>query len=189
MTASACTPAQRATAGIGIGATGIGVTYGALASMVPSCRVHRPVDQSCVQYSDPLPPKVAFPLVFGGLSLVVLGGLVLATAGEQGEQPSNESGTVPAPPDRPTVLDESDAVGMAIAQLVLVGFDNDAKPSELLGVDDAQVIVRTRGPRAELSNLRIRTAADEAWRAVAACYEYEQEWKLTSVGTAAKCPR
>jgi hypothetical protein len=141
-----------------------------------------------VQFSDPLPPKVGFPLAFGGLSLVVLGGLVLATASEQCEQPPNEPPTVPAPPDRPTVLDGSDAVGMAIAQLVLVGLDNDAKPPELLGVDDAQVVVRTTGRRAELSNLRIRTAADESWRSIAACYEYVYEWELTSVGTVAGCP-
>jgi len=187
LTTLACSPAQRASAGIGIGVAGMGVTYGALVSMMPSCRVKRAVDHVCVEYTDPLPPKVAFPIAFGGLCAVVLGGVLLATASEPGEQPPMEVPTQPALPDTSTVLDKTNAVGMAIAQLVLVGFDGEGKESNLLGVDDTQASVRAKGRRAELWNLRIRSAADEAWRSVGACYEYEHEWQLKSLTTTPGC--
>ena len=94
---------------------------------------------------------------------------------------------MPASPDEPTILDGTDAVGMAIAQLVLVGLNSDAKPSKLLGVDDAQVRVHAKGRHAELWNLRIRTVANETWRSVGACYEYEHEWRLTSLRATPGC--
>lgn len=135
-----------------------------------------------------LPPKVGLPLMFGGLGTAVVGGLILATASEKPEEPPTGIPALPTPPGEPAVLDRTEAVGMAVAQLVLVGRDGDVKPSELLGVDDTQVRVRSEGRHAELWNLRIRTAANQTWHVVGACYEYGHEWQLTSLGSTLACP-
>lgn len=87
------------------------------------------------------------------------------------------------------VLDETDAVGMAVAEYMLVGLHRNVKPAKLLDVDETQVILQASERHAELFNLRIRAGADETWRVVGACYEYDREWRVTSVGTTLKCPR
>lgn len=178
-----------------IGAVGLGIAYSALAAMVPSCS-DPPLPAAGQQPSGPqqtcedprgLSPKIGVPLALGGVGTALVGGVLLATASGQSEEQLTGIPAAPAPPDEPTVLDGTEAVGMAIAQLVLVGLDSDVKPSTLLGVDDTQVKVRSEGRRAELWNLRIRTAADETWRVVAACYEYKHDWQLVSLGTTLGC--
>jgi hypothetical protein len=153
-----------------IGTGGLAVAGGSIKSMVmPSCRLRRDGDHACVEYYDPLPPKVGFPLVALGIGVAMLGGVILGTAIEPGGEPPKEKPTMLAPPDEPTTLDETEAVGMAVAHLMLVGLDSDATPSKLLGVDHAHVRVHAKDRHAELWNLRIRTVADETWRSVGAC--------------------
>lgn len=188
LTAVACSPAQRATVGGVMGTAGLGVAGGSIDSMIfPSCRFRDEEHHDCVEYDDPLSPKVGLPLLAGGLGVALLGGVLLVTAMPR-ERPPTETPAIPALPDKPTILDETDAVGMAVAHLVLVGLVGDAKPSKLLGVDDAQVRVRANDRRAELWNLRVRTVADGTWRSVGACYEYEHEWQLMSLRTTPGCP-
>jgi hypothetical protein len=188
LTSVACSPAQRATAGAVMGGVGLEVAGGSIDSMMfPACLEYQEPYHSCVWRDEPLSPKVGLPLLAGGLGVALTGGVLLVSALPR-DRPPTQTPTMPAPPDEPTVLDETDAVGMAIAHLVLVGLESDAKPSKLLGVDDAQVRLRADDRHAELWNLRIRTVADETWRSVGACYEYEHEWQLTSLRTTPECP-
>ena len=78
---------------------------------------------------------------------------------------------------------------MAVAEYLVVGLHRNAKPATLLDIDDTQVTLRATERHAELSNLRIRAGADETWRVVGACYAYEHEWRVTSVGSTLACPR
>ncbi len=73
--------------------------------------------------------------------------------------------------------------------LTRAAIDGHAKLPRLLGVDDMQSRLQVQGRRAALRNLRVRRARDESWRAVAACYEYDNEWQLTSLGTIPECLR
>lgn len=189
LTAVACSPAQRAIVGGVIGTAGLGVAGSSIDSMVfPSCRLRDDQHHDyCVEYNATLSPKEGLPLLAGGLGVALLGGVLLVTA-LPSEPPPTKTPIVPASPDRPVVLNETDAVGMAVAQLVLVGLDSESKPSRLLGVDQTQVRIIAKDRRAELWNLRIRTVADETWRSVGACYEYEHEWRLKSLGTTSGCP-
>lgn len=188
LTEVACSPAQRATVGGAIGAAGLAVAGDSIESMViPSCRLREGEHHACVEYYDPLPGKVGVPLVLMGIGVAMVGGAILATSVEPAGEPPKAKPTMPALPDEPTTFDETEAVGMAVAQLVSVGLDTDAKPSRLLGVDDAQVTVHAKDRHAELWNLRIRTVADESWRPVGACYEYEHEWRLTSLRATPGC--
>ena len=165
-------------------------TYVALASMVPSCRQYREPDRVCVEHSDPTQPNVGFPVAFGGLGAVVLGGLIVVTAVEHSELPRAGTPAMPVPPEEPAPLDETDAFGMAVAQLALTGIDCDAKPPRrLLSVDDTQSSLHVQGRRAELWNLRVRTASDETWLTVGARYEYKNVWQLMWLGTTLGCAR
>jgi hypothetical protein len=137
-----------------------------------------------------LSPRVGFPLAFAGIGAVVVGGLIVATAGRQRRAPPKDAAVVSAPTaEEVAVLDETDAVGMAVAEYMLVGLHRNVKPAKLLDVDETQVILQASERHAELFNLRIRAGADETWRVVGACYEYDREWRVTSVGTTLKCPR
>lgn len=188
MTSVACSPAQRATAGGLMGTAGLGVVGGSIdAMMFPSCLEYQEPHHTCVWRDEPLSPKVGLPIFVGGLGVALMGGVLLVSALPR-ERPPTQTPTVPAPPMSPITLDRTDAVGMALAHLVLVGLEGDAKPSKLSGVDDAQVTVRANDKHAELWNLRIRTVADGTWRSVGACYEYEHEWQLTSLRTTPGCP-
>ncbi|HEX2872225.1 MAG TPA: hypothetical protein VHP33_13230 [Polyangiaceae bacterium] len=189
LTAAACSPAQRRAAGVGVGLVGAGVTYGAIEWMVPRCNGRNEQGQGCVQHPEPLPPEVGIPVVFGGIGVVVLGGLIVATAGQHHARSPKDTSAAPAPPEEVAVLDEGEAVGMAVAEYMLVGLHRNAKPSKLLDVDETQVIVHANERHAELFNLRIRAGADETWRVLGACYEYEHAWRVTAVGTTLECPR
>lgn len=189
LTATACSPAQRAAAGVGMGVVGAGVTYGAIEWMVPRCTGRSEQGQGCVQHPEPLPPEIGFPVVLGGIGVVVLGGLILATAGEHHGRSTKDVSTTETPPEAPAPLDQTEAVGMAVAEYMLVGLHRNAKPSKLLDVDDTQVTLQANERYAELLNLRIRVGSDESWRVVGACYEYEHAWRLTAVGTTLECPR
>jgi len=184
---AACSPAQRGAVGGAIGSGGLAVAGVAMDSMMTSsCRLRR--EGICIEYNDPLPPKMGFPLVCIGLGVASVGALILATSGEPVREPPKQAPPTPAPTDEPRTLGRTDAAGMALAHLVLVGLEGDAQPSKLSGVDDAQVSVRANDKHAELWDLRIRTVTDGSWRSVGACYEYEQEWRLTSLGTTPGCP-
>lgn len=189
LTAAACSPAQRTAAGVGVGLVGAGVTYGAIELMTPSCNGHGERSQGCTQHPEALSPKVGFPLMFGGIGVAVLGGLILATAGERRVSPPRQNPPIDAPPEEIAVLNETEAIGMAVAEYMLVGLYRNAKPAKLLDVDETQVRLEANARHAELWNLRLRAGADETWRVVGACYEYEHEWRVTSVGTTLKCPR
>jgi hypothetical protein len=190
MLAAGCTPAQRTAAGIGIGGTGVAVTYGALASMIPSCQKRSFSNNVCTEYTKALPHEVGFPLAFGGVGAVVLGGMIVATAGKGHRRPRPHDTAPPEPPPaEPVALYSTQAVAMAVARLVITGKDRSESPALLGGVDDTQSSLNVQGRRAELRNLRIRTAKDPTWRMVDACYEYRKEWRLTSFETTASCSR
>jgi hypothetical protein len=174
---------------VGVGLVGAGVTYGAVELMTPSCNGHSELSQGCTQHPEALSPKVGFPLVFGGIGVAVLGGLILATAGERRVSPPRERPAVDAPPKDVAVLDDTEAVGMAVAEYMLTGLHRNAKPSKLVEVDETQVTLEGNERYAELFNLRIRAGADETWRVVGACYQYDREWRVISVGTTLDCPR
>jgi hypothetical protein len=93
------------------------------------------------------------------------------------------------PPENPAALDETQAVAMAVAHLAVTVVNGKATPARLLGVDDTQSSLEVEGRHAELWNLRVRTASDETWRTVGACFEYENEWQLTWLGTTPRCAR
>jgi hypothetical protein len=171
---------------------------GAIESTVPHCmRTRDPgelgarqgrADDSCLQYSKPVSRKVAVPIAFGGVGAVLLGGLLVVTA-VRSDLPRLSPPDPVVPPQRLTPLEPTDAVGMALAQLVVEGIDGDGKPSKLLDVDDTDITLSGQGTRAELGNLRVQTAADGSWRALSACYEYESEWRLVALGTGPACAR
>jgi hypothetical protein len=171
-----------------MGGVGLSVAGGSFDSMIfPSCLEYQEPHHTCVWRDEPLSPKVGLPIFVGGLGVALMGGVLLVSALPR-ERPPTQTSTVAAPPDRPNTLDRTDAVGMAVAHLVLVGLEGDAQPSKLSGVDDAQLRVRANDKHAELWDLRIRTVADGTWRSVGACYEYEHEWRLTSLRTTPGCP-
>lgn len=128
-------------------------------------------------------------MALAGIGAVVVGGLIVATAGRQRQSPPKDRRAMPAPPEKVAALGETDAVGMAVAEYMLVGLHRNAKPAKLLDVDETQVTLQANERHAELSNLRIRAGTDETWRVVGACYEYDREWRVTSVGTTLKCPQ
>jgi hypothetical protein len=70
---------------------------------------------------------------------------------------------------------------MAVARLLIAGINRNSRPAKLLGVDDTQTNLHVEGRHAELWDLRIRTASHKTWRTVGACYEYENEWRVTSL--------
>ena len=196
VTATACSPAQRAVVGGGMAAAGGGLTFLAVESMAGSCQQPRAPDGVCNASSNkPTPPRTALPVAFAGLGIAFLGAVVMATADEHGGASSSVAPGAPPPPDapappgNPVPLTEDEAVGMAVAHLVLTDIDGNSRPAKLLGVDDSQSSLQVEKQYAELSKLRIRVAADGTWRAVGACYEYESEWRLTSFRTTPGCPR
>lgn len=75
---------------------------------------------------------------------------------------------------------------MVLARLVVGDADAHAHVAKRHEVDDAEARLETLEKRAALSNLRIRTST-EPWRVVRACYEFEKEWRLTSLGPIAEC--
>jgi hypothetical protein len=189
VTVAGCSPAQRVAVGGGIAAVGLGVTYVALESMAGSCSQPRGPDGVCpASSSKPTSPSVAVPGVLAGLGVAVLGVVIMAGDVEHSQPPPTAKLADPAPPENPAALDQSEAVGMAVARMVLAGINGNSKPAKLLGVDDAHSSLRVEGRHAELWNLRVHSAADETWRTVGACYEYENEWRLTSLGTTLGCP-
>jgi hypothetical protein len=84
-------------------------------------------------------------------------------------------------------LEPADAVGMAIAHLVLVGMNGFDRPPTLSGVDDKQSRLSVHGQYAELSYLRVQTTASHSWLTLSACYEFETEWRLLSLSTQRGC--
>lgn len=188
VTAAACSPAQRTAAGIGLGLVGAGATYGTIELMMPACSAQGSPRQGCSQHPKPLSPQVGFPLMFAGIGVTVLGGLLLATAGEHRARPTKDLPSIPSPSDEVVALGQTEAVGMAIAEYMLVALHRNSKPSKLLDIDDTQVILQANERHAELWNLRIRAGSDESWRVVGACYEYDHEWRVTAVGSTLKCP-
>ena len=142
-----------------------------------------------MQHPEPLPPRVGFPVAFAGLGAVVVGGLIVANAGRHRKAPPKDLPTLPTSSEEVAALDEADAVGMAVAQYLLTGLHRNAKPAQLLDIDDTQITLQARERHAQLSNLRLRAGADETWRVVGACYTYEHAWHVTSVGSTLDCPR
>lgn len=185
ITTAACSPAGRMAAGGTVAGAGALVTAAALAGMAGVCaqngeqQQYRPCDNS-----KPTSPSVGVPIAAGGVGMVVLGGVIMAGGirANTNDVPRSESFTEPAPSEKPTPLPETDAVGMAVAWLTIAGIDG--KRVKLLGVDGKQSHLDVDGTHAELWNLRVHTAADHEWLRVGACYEFDQEWKVTSLGTA-----
>jgi hypothetical protein len=133
---------------------------------------------------------VGIPVVLGGLGVVALGGVIMATAVEHGESPPATAPATPQAPEKPSALGKTEAVGMVVARLVLRGapaVNANSKPEKLLGVDDTQSTLRVEDQHAELWNLHVRTASDGTWHTVGACYEFENEWQLVSLGARPGC--
>lgn len=86
-------------------------------------------------------------------------------------------------------LGETEAVGMALAQLVLSGVKGKPLPTKLVAVDSAHISFQVAGRHAELWNLRVRAAADGTWVTLGACYDNDDEhgWVVTSLGTSPGC--
>lgn len=118
--------------------------------------------------------------------MALLGGLLVASSAEQPPAPARASDVVDAPPDEPTSLDQVDAIGMAVAELVLNGVDGDAKPSKLLELDDTRSRLFVDEGRAELWNLRVHKV-DDTWLTLFGCYEYEGGWQLKSLSRTPGC--
>ncbi len=193
VTAVACSPAQRMAVGGGIALAGAGLSYLALESAAGPCPLSREADGECRYYqSRPTSqPDVALPVALGGVGVLVLGGVIMATAHEHSQLPRAQPPQAPAKsaqPEKPAALDETDAVAMAVARLALASVKRNSRPAKLLGVDDTQSSLLIEGGHAELWNLRVRTASDATWRTVGACYAYQNEWRLTSLGTSLGCP-
>lgn len=182
----ACSPAGRTAAGATVAGAGALVTAAAVAGMAGLCATDEQ-GRPC-QNDRPTSPNVGIPVAAGGLGMVVLGGMILAGGKGSGNSdlPRPESFTEPAPPEKPTPLTETDALGMAVAWLMLAGIDG--RQIKLLGVDSKQSHLEVEGAQAELWNLRVHTAADQDWLRVGACYEFDGEWKVTSLG-AGPCAR
>lgn len=187
--ATACSPAQRATAGVGLGVVGAGATYVALGAMTSSCRERSASTRACIAESQHLSPTIGFPVAFAGLGAIVLGGLILATATKPHPQPPATTTDQPSLPAPLADLDKSRAAAMAIAELLLVGLDPTKSPPPLRATDDTQATLHVTDHRAVLTNLRIRTAADKTWQTITACYEYRNEWQLKSLGKSPDCAR
>lgn len=204
VTAAACSPAQRVAVGGGIAAAGMAVTYASIESMAGSCSQPRGPDGVCSSSADkPTSLRGGWPSVLAGVGVTVLGAAVMVEGLEQ--HPTPPTGTrsdPPVPPEKPVALRETEAVAMAVAHLVLhgvppvrrkggvgEGIDGSSAPAKLLGVDDAQSSLNVEGGRAELWNLRVLTAADAGWRTVGACYQYANEWRVTSLRATPGCPR
>lgn len=189
VTAAACSPAQRMAVGGTIAAVGVGVTSVSLESMAGSCSQPRGQDGVCpASASKPAPPSVALPGVLLGLGVAILGGVVMFARDEAAGPPLTEPLAAAAPPETPAALDGNEAVSMAVARLVLVGIKRHSTPVKVRGVDDTRSNLRVDGSHAELWNLRVQTA-DETWLTVGACYEFEDEWRVTSLGTSVGCPQ
>jgi len=186
---AACTPTQRVAAGAGIAGVGAATTYGALTSLLPSCRRRGDPYRGCGDDSKAMSPDVVAPLAFGGLSAVVLGGLIMATGVRPSAPPPAVARDLAPPPVKPDTLDASEAVAMAVARLLVTGIDGDSKRQRLQRLDDTQSSFHLQGRRAELTNLRVRTAADQTWRSIDACYQYEERWRLLSLGNVTSCSR
>ena len=92
-----------------------------------------------------------------------------------------------AAPESVAALDPTEAVGMAIAHLVLVGMAGFDKPPMLTGVDDKRSHLDIHGQYAELSNLRVQTTSSQSWLTLNACYEFDTEWRLISLSTIRGC--
>jgi hypothetical protein len=193
LAAAACSPAQRTVVGGGVAVVGLAVTTVAVTSMARSC--DQRTQPSCSQNynSNPSPPETAIPVALGGLGVAILGGVIMATSADRSDPASGPSsppmGTLVThvAPESVAALDPADAVGMAIAQLVLVGMAGFDKPPTLTGVDDKQSRLNVHGQHAELSNLRVQTTSSRSWLTLSACYEFETEWRLVSLGTTRGC--
>jgi hypothetical protein len=182
---AACAPAQRTAVGAGMAGAGLLVSSAAIESMAEPCREYGE-QHTCL---DPRKAHASegIAVVLSGLGVAVVGGAILASAHETSPlRPAFSSETDPRP-ETPTSLDKSDAIGMALAQLVLVGIDGNRKPGKLLEVDDTRSTLTTVGRHAELSKLRVRVASDGSWLTLAACYEYENDWQVSSLGTTTAC--
>lgn len=181
-TTAACTPAGRTAVGGTVAGAGVLVTAAAVAGMAGLCptTAEHPERRDC---DKPTSPSVGLPIAAGGIGMAVLGGMIMAGSSRTStnDVPRAESFTEPAPPAQPTLLAETDAVGMAVAWLMLAGIDG--RKIKLLGVESKQSHLDVDGAHAELWNLRVHTAADSDWLRVGACYEFDGEWKVTSLGT------
>lgn len=65
-----------------------------------------------MDYSERLPSKVAFPLALVGLGVVVVGGLLVASATGSREVRQTAASAPPVVPDEPTRLDPTDAAAI-----------------------------------------------------------------------------
>ncbi|HVY31199.1 MAG TPA: hypothetical protein VHB79_31800 [Polyangiaceae bacterium] len=178
---TACSWSQRATVGAAIGGAGLATTYLAVQSMVPGCRQDSGRDRVCVEDYKTTPPEVGFPIAFGGLGVAVLGGLIVGAGAENRPVSPPHADDTPAHSEEPSRLFASDAVGMVVARLMIVGIEHD-KPRELQNVDSSQITLNVEGRHAELWNLRVHTV-DGTGLTLGACYEYDGEWRMTALGT------
>jgi hypothetical protein len=187
-TVTACTPAQRMVTGAGITAVGLGVSSLAVDGMVGTCAQQIGGGQVCTRSTNPTPPSVGFPIVFAGLGVALLGGVVMLTADKQSASSSTAPPATAAPPlPVPIELQRADAVGMAVARITLEGVNPYSQRAQLLEMDDSQCRLKVDGQHAELTALRVRTSLDEAWVTVHACYELDGQWRLSSLGTTPGC--
>ena len=169
---------------------GLGVTTAALESMAGPCRYSRQPDGTCADPSSPRPTttaSVGVPVALGGVGIALLGAAIMATSDYRPGSAPTAAPAAPALPESPVAFEASDAVAMAVAHLVVSGINSGSKRPELLGFDDTQAHLLLEGPRAELWNLRVHTASTGQWLTFSACFEYETEWRLTSISTSPGC--
>lgn len=178
-------------AGGGLAAAGAGVTSVALDSMTDCSRES---GLSCPRRYSSTPPVVAMPVAAAGLGIAFLGAVVLSQGTPRRPRAATKADAVPSPPPvatahPPPVLDQTSAVGMAVARLSMNGITLRQKPARLLLVDDTQASVHVDGERAALWNLRVLTTADWQWHPAHACYELKGQWELVKISTAPGCSR
>ena len=187
LTTLACSSTQQEVVGGGITALGLATTYVAVQSMA-GCSEPTQLGQAC----DPAKRSSAssgVPVALGGVGVALLGGVIMATA-RRSAAPSARSIPTPVSPDESLpALGETEAVGMALARLVLSGVNGKPRPTKLVAVDSAHISFQLEGRHAALWNLRVRATADDTWMTLGVCYDYDDEhgWIVTSLGMSPGC--
>ncbi|HEX3850895.1 MAG TPA: hypothetical protein VHW01_08005 [Polyangiaceae bacterium] len=202
-----CTPAMRQYAGAGMIVVGAGTTLVATHLLAPCLAENTAsVGQPCSDgaHTAPSNSKTGVPLLVGGLSLIVAGGMVLAgnIAGHASAVSSVATSPTPAPDlETVTPLELSDTLPANSDDPTPFPFDVESacalaqryleRPLPLAsGALIGFRVVSCRGPiqvskgNAALVDVYLRADSTAEQEKVNVCFEHHADWSITSVGTA-----